>query len=219
MTWTAPATATGSQIVSPAFWNAQVYGNFLEQEVAVVEAAGDMAHADAASSMGSRIPIGPEGALLNSDSNTPAWGGVAQSIGDPLYLSRPSLLSGTFFPFDDPLSWGNGDDVTQLAAVTVTLTTRSRAMVWFGARWVSSFNLGTNVQLSYEVTGATTISPSTGFGTLAESDPAGTMRPSGRAHYVTSLNPGVNRFTLQGTVTGSTGGDRVGSPWIIVRAL
>lgn len=217
MAWTAPATATSSQVVTPAYWNAQIPANFLEQDAAVVTTAGDLVYADAANSMGSRLAIGAAGSVLAADT-TPMWGGIAQTIGDALYLSRPTVVS-LFFPFDDPLIWGNGDDVTVQTDVAVTLTTGTRAMVWFGARYVSSFNIGTNVQLSYEVTGATTISASTAFGTLAESDPAGTLRPTGRAHYATSLTPGVNTFTLQGAMTGTTGGDRVGSPWIIVLAL
>lgn len=216
MTWTAPATATGSQVVSPAFWNAQIPFNMLEQDAAAAQAEGDIIYADGVNSMGGRLPIGAARSILVAET-VPIWGFSQQAIGDATYVS----MSGTgsaFASFGDPLVWGNGDGVTAQENVAVTLTTGTRAMLWYGARYVASVAGGGNIQLSYSVSGATTTAASTVFGTVAESDPALTFRPTGRAHYLTGLTPGSNTFTLEGQPT-AAGGDRVGSPYIIVRAL
>ena len=87
MTWNAPATATTGQNVTAAFWNAQIRDNFLETSAATVTTAGDIAFADAANSMGSRVGIGANSSHLVSDGSSPIWRAVTGLVGDATYTS------------------------------------------------------------------------------------------------------------------------------------
>lgn len=210
MTWNTPATATLGQLVTAAFWNAQVRDNMLETSAATVTTAGDLAYADAANSMGSRLAIGAAGTILGSTGSAPVWRASDGLIGDATYTAAGAFPL-AFTDFSSAL-WSSG------TTVAVTLTTGTSALVFYGSRHSQHPTLGSNVQLSYRVSSATTIASSTNHGTLAESDPAGTFSTHGRAHLVTTLNAGSNVFTLQGLV--STGAAAtVGSPWIMVQAL
>lgn len=216
MTWTAPATATGSQVVSPAFWNAQIPNNFLAQDVAVVEEAGDLVYATGPNEMGGRLPIGGVRSVLVAD-GAPKWGSVAQSLVAMVYSIFISPSG--FQRFDEPLYWGNGDTVTAFPPVEVTLETGAEAMLWYGARFVQNSTLGAQIQLSYSVAGASSIAASNVWGTVAESDPGTTLRPTGRSHLATGLTPGVNTFRLEGNNPTVGGAGTVSVPFIIVRAL
>lgn len=210
MTWSDPFVAVQGQLMTAAFWNAQVKDNMLETSAAAAVAAGDLIYADGVNSMGSRLAIGAAGAILVSTGSAPVWRESAGLIGDTTYTAAGAFPL-TFTDLNSAL-WSSG------TTVAVTLTTGSMALVWFGNRHSQHPTLGSNVQLSYRVSGASTIAASTSFGTLAESDPAGTFSQSGRAHLVSSLTPGSNTFTLQGMVS-SGAAATIGSPWIVVQAL
>lgn len=210
MAWNTPIVTVHGQLMTAAFWNAQVRDNMLETSPAAALGAGDLVYADAASSMGSRLAIGAAGSVLGSTGSAPAWRPTDGMVGDTTYTAAGAFPL-AFTDLSNAL-WSSG------TAVTVSVATGSMAMVFFGNRHSQHPTLGSNVQLSYRVGGSTTIAASTAFGTLAESDPAGTFSQSGRAHLATGLNPGSNSFTLQGLV--STGAAAtIGSPWIMVQAL
>jgi len=206
MTWTNPDTATTGQVVTAAFWNAQVRDNLLETAAATAQAAGDLVYADAANSMGSRLAIGSVPGILATTGSAPVWRSVAQLVGDASYSGAGTAS------FEDFTAngWGTGTDVT------VTVTTGTRALVWYGARSLATTTAGAVVQLSYRVSGATTTASSVGWGILHESGAASDQDGFGRAHMAV-LTAGSNTFTLQGLA--SAGTPTVLFPYIIVMAL
>lgn len=209
MVWNAPATVTTGQVMTSAFWNQQVRDNMLETSAAVVTTAGDIAYADAANSMGAKMGIGSAGGRVVSTGSIPVWRYTDGMIGDTTYTGTTPP---TAFSNLNIAAWGTG------TAVTVTVTTGTAAIVYFGARYVSHGTLGSNVQLSYQVGGATTIAANSAWGTLSESDPAGTLNNAGRAHRV-GLTAGSNVFTLNALASTSGATALIGSPYIVVEAL
>lgn len=209
MTWNAPALGVLGQNITAAFWNSQVRDNMLETSAAAAVAAGDLIYADGPNSMGSRLAIGAAGTILTSDGSAPVWRASDGIVGDATYTGAGAFPL-AFTDFSNAL-WSTG------TTVALTLTTGAMALLWYGARASQHPTLGSNVQLSYRVSGATTIAASNVWGTVAESDPAGTFSPHGRAHLV-ALTPGSNTFTLQGMI--STGAAAtVLSPFLMVQAL
>ena len=210
MAWTAPRTWVTGETVTAALMNAQVRDNLLETSTAVVTTAGDLVYADAANSMGTRLAIGSAGTRLVSTGTAPVWRATGGMIGDATYTAAGAFP--TSFQALNSALWSSGTQVQ------VTVTTGTQAMLWYGARFTQHPTLGSNVQISYQITGATTVAASNTWGTASESDPAGTLTNAGRGHYVTGLTAGSNIFTLNALV--STGAAAtISSPWIMVEAL
>jgi hypothetical protein len=210
MAWAAPRTWVTGETVTAALLNTHVRDNFLETSAATVTTAGDISYADAANSMGSRIAIGTAGWTFVSNGTTPTWRATDGLVGDATYTAAAAWPT-SFTDLSNAL-WGTG------TTVAVSVGTGTQAMVFFGARYVDHPTLGSNVQLSYRVSGATSISSSNTWGTVTESDPAGTLISAGRGHYQNALTTGTNTFTVQALVsTGAAG--VIGSPWIVVEGL
>lgn len=210
MAWTTPRTWVTGEIVTAALMNTHVRDNLLETSAATATTAGDLIYADGANSMGSRLAIGAAGTRLVSTGSAPAWRATSGQIGDATYTAAspwPLVFTGL-----SSALWGSG------TAIQVTITTGTSAIVHFGARFVQHPTLGSNVQLSYAITGASTVASSNVWGTVSESDPAGTLNNTGRSHHVTGLTAGSNIFSLHGLVSTGAAGS-LGSPWLVVEAL
>jgi hypothetical protein len=204
MAWTAPRTWTTGEVVTAAMMNAHIRDNLLETSAATATTAGDIVYADAANSMGSRLGIASAPGILATTGSAPVWRSVAQLVGD---VSN-TTTSSSFVDFDafDPVG----------TAVTVTLTTGTRALIWFGARGLSTTTAGANVQLSYRVSGATTTASSIAWEIFHESGAANDTDGFGRAHLAT-LTAGSNTFTVQALTSAGTA--TILYPYIIVMAL
>lgn len=213
MAWTAPRTWVTGETVTAALMNAHVRDNLLETAAATVTTAGDLAYADAANSMGSRLAIGSVPAVLATTGSAPAWRTIGQSVGDATYTSAtgPGGAPEVFTDFDQS-GWGTGTNVA------VTVTTGTRALVFLGANASRHATAGAVVQVSYRVSGATTTAASTTWAAANESGNAGDLIHAGRAHMAT-LTAGSNTFTLQGIVSNNAAAAIVNRPYIIVMGL
>ena len=194
MTWNAPATATTGQTVTAAFWNAQIRDNFLETSAATVTTAGDLAFADAANSMGSRLAIGAATTHLVSDGSAPVWRTSATDVD----ADSKSLDETSFVKLTDIVTGGFTTDIE------VTVTTGTRAMVFFKCL-LSNNTAGSRTILSYSVSGATTTVASGNRAIDYESGAANDSAEFGGFDQVTGLTAGSNTFTLEGRVTANTG--------------
>ena len=87
MAWTAPRTWVTGETVTAALMNAHIRDNFLETSAATVTTAGDIAFADAANSMGSRLGISANSFHLTSDATQPVWRVITGLVGDATYTS------------------------------------------------------------------------------------------------------------------------------------
>lgn len=211
MAWTAPRTWVTGETVTAALMNAHVRDNLLETSAATVTTAGDLSYADAANSMGSRLGIGAVPSILSTTGSAPAWRGVAQSIGDASYTFQdPLAVADTFYQLDH-IAWASGTNVT------VSVETGTRALVWFGARSVAHSSAGGNVQLSYAVGGASSISSANTYGTVHESGAANDLGDAGRVHLAT-LTAGTNNFVLTALVSVDAAATIL-RPYIVVMGL
>ena len=193
MTWTAPATATTGQNVTAAFWNAQIRDNFLEASAATVTTAGDIAFADAANSMGSRVGIGAATSHLVSTGSAPVWRPIATDV-------DTTSQTDTTTTFTTLSNWG----FSQAGEVEVTVTTGTVALVLFEAV-LSNDTGGSSVLLSYSVSGATTVTAGDTHAIQYESSNAGDQARFGGFDLRTGLTAGSNVFTLEGRVSANTG--------------
>jgi hypothetical protein len=208
MAWSAPRTYVTGETITAAILNADHRDNLLETSAATATTAGDLVYADAANSMGSRLGIGAVPAILSTTGSAPVWRTVAQSLGDASYGSGPSSTSYT--DFDEVTSW-NGTNVT------VTVTTGTRAMVWWGCRFASNTSAGAQMDISFRVSGATTTASGTATSVRGESSAANDQVPVGAGARLVTLTAGSNVFTLQALI--STGTGTIGFPYIIVQSL
>ena len=119
----------------------------------------------------------------------------------------------TVFTDLNAAGWGSGTNVT------VTLTTGTSALVFFGARRVSVDAAGATLEMSYRVSGATTIAAANNFGTVDESGAASDFNSVGRAHFVTGLTGGSNTFTVQALISSGSDTGVIARPYIAVMAL
>lgn len=206
MSWTAPATATTGQNVTAAFWNAQIRDNFLETSAATVTTAGDIAYADAANSMGSRLAIGAATTHLVSTGSAPVWRAIATDREDGTSGQETST---SYIPLDSG-GW-------QFPAnIDVTVITGTIALVLFKARLAN--NTGGSVTfLSYAVSGATTVAASDAHSIDYESSNADDFAEFGGFDLRTGLTAGSNTFTLEGRVTAGSG--KITRPEIAVIAF
>ncbi len=210
MAWTAPATATTGQQMTAAFWNAQVRDNFLETSAATVTTAGDIAFADAANSMGSRVGIGASNTHLVSNGSAPVWRG--QGTDADTGTGTKAVGEGTSYT-----SLGTGaSDWAFASEIEVTVTTGSVALVFWKANMAND-TAGSKVFLSYSVSGATTVAASDDRAIQYESGAANDNAEFGGFDLATGLTGGSNVFTLEGRITGDTG--TIQRPEIAVVAL
>ena len=195
MTWNAPATATTGQTVTAAFWNAQIRDNFLETSAATVTTAGDLAFADAANSMGSRLAIGAATTHLVSDGSAPVWRTSATDVdtGSGTDTTTNYVTLGT--------GGGNWNFTTE---IEVTVTTGTGALVLFKGT-LSNSSAGASTRLSYSVSGATTVAANDAHANEYESGAANDLADFGGFDLRTGLTAGSNVFTLEGRVSAGTG--------------
>ncbi len=85
--WTAPKTFTAGSVLTAAELNTHLRDNLNETSAATVTTAGDIAFADAANSMGSRLGISANSFHLTSDATQPVWRVITGLVGDATYVS------------------------------------------------------------------------------------------------------------------------------------
>ncbi len=196
MTWNAPRTWVTAETVTAALMNAEIRDNFLETSAATVTTAGDLAYADAANSMGSRLAIGAATTHLVSDGSAPVWRNVATDVD----TAGQTGVGTSFLPLSDMGGSGFGF----AADIEVALTTGTVALVMWSAL-LSNDTGGSNTYVSYSVSGATTRAASIDHQIRYESSNASDVAHFGRSDLATGLTAGSNTFTLEGRVSADTG--------------
>ncbi len=106
MAWTAPRTWVTGETVTAALMNAHIKDNLLETSAATVTTAGDIAYADAANSMGSRLAIGATDTTLVSSGTAPTWQAPSSII--VVKQTDEVINSSTSLQDDDELLWAMG---------------------------------------------------------------------------------------------------------------
>ncbi len=193
MAWTAPRTWVTGETVTAALMNAHIRDNLLETSAATVTTAGDIAYADAANSMGSRVGIGAANTHLVSTGTDPAWSEIGTDVDG---ASGDSVLT-SYTPLGD-FDWSFAGQIE------VTVTTGTEALVLWKARMFNNTG-GSSTFLSYSVSGATTVAASDTFAIFYESSGANDAAEFGGFDLRTGLTAGSNVFTLEGRVSGNTG--------------
>ena len=216
MAWTAPRTWVTGETVTAALMNAQVKDNFLETSAATVTTAGDIPYADAANSMGSRLAHAGASRLLVADASSGlAWRDSDGQNGDSSYTSADGVGAGSSITYEDlsDIDWGSG------TTVAVTLTTDTKAMIWYGASDTRIDTAGKSVFVTYRISGATTFAAVDSLATIHESGAAEDRGTASRAHLDKGLTAGSNTFTIQARTNDATGVATIVRPWIMVQAL
>ena len=195
MAWTAPRTWVTGETVTAALMNAHIRDNLLETSAATVTTAGDIAFADAANSMGSRVGIGAVNTHLVSDGSSPVWRGIATDGDTGSSTGTPSSYvdlgnSGTWAGFS-----GN--------PISVSLTTGTAVLVLYGAQLATS-SAGANVSLSYAVSDATTVAAADTHMIRYESGAADDFAKFGGFDLRFALTAGTNEFRLHAKVGAGT---------------
>lgn len=193
MAWTAPRTWVTGETVTAALMNTHIRDNLLETSAATVTTAGDLAYADAANSMGSRLAIGPAGYRLVSSGSAPTWKGQAYDDQVAYFATDTSSGSDTVYWGFDTIYWDSGSGTQE---ISVTLTTGTQAMVFYGCSHASAADTTTQVNMSYEVSGASSIAASGDWALVGKSAVASKNFPASRMHYATGLTGGSNKFEL-----------------------
>ena len=196
MAWTAPRTWVTGETVTAALMNSAIKNNFLETSAATVTTAGDLAYADAANSMGSRVGIGAATTHLVSTGSAPVWRAVDT-------LARTDSQTATTTGYVTLATTGVANWVFA-AEVEVTVTTGTVALVLFKAR-LSNDTGGSLTAMSYSVSGASTIAASDLRSIAYESGAADDLAEIGAFDLVTNLTAGSNVFTLEGRAGANTG--------------
>ncbi len=106
MAWTAPRTWVIGEQVTAALMNSAIRDNFLETSAATVTTAGDLAFADAANSMGSRLAIGAVDTVLVSSGAAPTW---SATVGSVHSVASHNDTSGTGTELDTLTDGSNAD--------------------------------------------------------------------------------------------------------------
>jgi hypothetical protein len=196
MAWTAPRTWVTGETVTAALMNAHIRDNLLETSAATVTTAGDLAYADAANSMGSRVGIGAANTHLVSTGSAPVWRAIATD-------ADTGSSTGTTTSYAD---LGNVGDWSGFSGnpVAVSLTTGTEALVLWKAT-LSNNTAGSITFLSYAVATATTVAAADTHSISYESGAAADRAHFGGFDLVTGLNAGTNDFRLYGRVDGNTG--------------
>lgn len=221
MAWTAPRTWVSSEVPTAAIMNAHIRDNLLVQDSSAAQLPSDIIYAGGANNMTERVPItvvqGLEGAHLVSTGTIIEWKGRSPTIGQ-IYAADGGTYQTGVTAFNDlsALDYTSGG---QGAGVMVQLITGTQALVMYGARYCGHQTLGLNAQLSYRISGGSSFDASTAWGTVQESDPAGTLRSVFRAHYHTGLTAGFNSFILVLAASGTSLNALCGGPWLLVKPL
>ena len=193
MTWTAPRTFVTAEVITAAILNTHIRDNLLETSAATVTTAGDLAYADAANSMGSRLAIGAAGSLMASTGTAPVWRTPSMDV-DTGFASDNAT---SYFTLGDAAAWNFASEVQ------VTVTTGTTALVLLYAS-VSNGTAGNHVVMSYSVTGASALPAndnwSCGYESSANDDVS-----SISTFHIPTLTAGSNTFTLAARNTGGTG--------------
>ncbi len=191
MAWTAPRTWVTGETVTAALMNAHIKDNFLETSAATVTTAGDVAYADAANSMGSRLAIGAATTHLVSDGSAPVWRAIATDVD----TGSGDFTSTSYVPMTENAQFAG--------EIEVTVTTGTRALVLFKAQ-LSNNTAGSETFLSYSVSGATTTAAVDNQSILYTSSIANDVAAFGGFDLAT-LTAGSNTFTVEGRVSANTG--------------
>ena len=192
MAWTAPRTWVTGEHVTAALMNSAIRDNFLETSAATVTTAGDIAFADAANSMGSRVGIGAANTHLVSTGSAPVWRGIATDVDAAAKTSTDTVYT----------SLGAGEWLFA-SEIEVTVTTGTEALVLWKAR-LSNDTAGSSTFLSYGVSGATTVAAGDTFAIMYESGSINDAAEFGGFDLRTGLTGGSNVFTLFGRASGNT---------------
>ena len=209
MAWTAPRTWVTGETVTAALMNAHIRDNFLETSAATVTTAGDIAFADAANSMGSRVGIGAANSHLVSDGSSPVWRTIATDV-DTGSNTFDTAVEGTAYVTLGTAAWGFASEIE------VTVTTGTVALVLWQST-LSNDGAGNSTRLSYSVSSATTVAANDAHANEYESGAANDLAKFGGFDLRTGLTAGSNVFTLEGR--GSAGVATIARPEIAVIAF
>ena len=189
MAWTAPRTWVTAETVTAALMNAEIRDNFLETSAATVTTAGDIAFADAANSMGSRVALGAANTHLVSDGSAPVWRGITSDADEGSGTRDAGMLGTDFVSLDT--GWGFTGEIE------VTVTTGTEALVLFKAFTFGVDTAGALIVMSYAVSGATTVAASDTHAMRYESSNANDTAGFGAFDLRAGLTAGSNTFTLE----------------------
>ena len=198
MAWTAPRTWVTAETVTAALMNAHIRDNFLETSAATVTTAGDIAFADAANSMGSRVALGAANAHLVSTGSAPVWRDVATDVDTGTGTLDTTGGETNYRPLADASHWNFSTEIE------LSVTTGTVALVLFKSGLFND-TAGQRVWLSYSVSGATTVAASDQFSINHESGSASDEDEFGGFDLRTGLTAGSNTFTLEGRVDAGIG--------------
>ncbi len=196
MAWTAPRTWVTGETVTAALLNAQIRDNFLETSAATVTTTGDIAFADAANSMGSRVGIGAANTHLVSTGSAPVWRGIATDVDTASQAGTTTTYA--------TLGTSGGAGWNFAAEVEVAVTTGTVALVLFQSV-MSNDTAGSLTFLSYSVSGATTVTAQDAHSIHYESSGATDSVACGGFDLRTGLTAGSNTFTLGARVSANSG--------------
>ncbi len=196
MAWTAPRTWVTGETVTAALMNSAIRDNFLETSAATVTTVGDLAYADAANSMGSRLAIGAATTHLVSTGSAPVWRAVATDTD----TAAQTATTTSFGTLGDSAGGGWG----YATEIEVTVTTGTVALVLFKVN-LANDTAGAQTTLSYSVSSASTITATDNQSIRYESSNANDAAEVGGFDLQTALNAGSNVFTLEGKVSSGTG--------------
>ncbi len=216
MAWTAPRTWVTGETVTAALMNAHISDNFLETSAATVTTAGDIAFADAANSMGSRVAHpGDSGSFLVSTTSS----GLAWRLPVKAANWDTGVTTHNGGGFDDTVygsvigTVGGGDDTLPDA----TATTGTDALVIVGCQLTDNSNAGADTSMTYSVSGATTIAAGDTRAVTGEASAANDKFHLSLVFYETSLTAGSNVFQVEAKV--SAGQADITRPRIVVIPL
>ena len=196
MAWTAPRTWVTGETVTAALLNAHIRDNLLETSAATVTTAGDIAFADAANSMGSRLAIGSIGTFCVSTGSAPIWRAPAEDINYDDASTSQAGVSTSYLT-----GWG-----TDRTLPNVTVITGAAALIIVSCMYASNDTAGARTYISFSISGATTLAAGDAQGTQAASNAANdevsltTTRGAG-----ITLTAGSNKFEMEARVSGGTG--------------
>ncbi len=199
MAWTAPRTWVTGETVTAALMNAHIKDNLLETSAATVTTAGDIAYADAANSMGSRLGIGAIGTFLASTGSAPVWRVPVEDINYADASTSEALDSTTY-----TTQAGAGPSYNDTTFPTVTATTGTSALVIVSAFSVANDTAGNSVRIAFSVSGATTTAADDAQGASHESGGAADLGPSS-AVRIPTLTAGSNTFQMESRVSAGEG--------------
>ena len=193
MAWTAPRTWVTAEVVTDVLMNAHIRDNFLETEPATVTTVGDLAYADAANSMGNRLALERDIGLLVSDGTDLFWRVPATDTNTGSATASASNTGYINLGFEAVWPGFDGDPIS------VTVTTGTAALVLFKAK-LSNDTAGAVTQMSYAVSGATTVAAADTHSIGHESGSANDTADFGGFDFRTGLTAGTNTFGLHARV-------------------